>query len=104
MRPLRRPRQSTIHYHGREDWSDYSALTFSINGVRWVYHLRPQQADDCAHIVRVASAAKGLAYAKARATVAAKLDKPSPAAATFLRHRGAQASRARRIKVTLPNV
>lgn len=103
MRPLRRPRTATIHYHGREDWSDYVALTFSINGTRWCYHLRPQQAEDCIHIIRRAGAAKGLAYAKPRAIVTAKLDQPA-ASATFLRHRGAQASRSKRIKVTLPNV
>lgn len=104
MRPLRRPTTTTIHYHGRTDNGDSHSVTFSINGTRWEYFLHPQQADDCIHIVRVASASKGLAYAKRHAHMANCLDRPTVAQATLLRNRGGIASRSKRLKVTLPNV
>lgn len=103
MRPLRRPVRATIHYHGRTDEGDTHSVTFSINGIRWEYFMYSQQADDCIHIVRVASAAKGLAYAKKHGH-GIRLDKPATAIATLLRHRGGIASRSKRLKVTLPNV
>ncbi len=105
MRSLRRrPTHSTIHYHGRTDTSDDTAsLTFSINGVRYEYHLRPQSADDCLHILKVASTGKALAHAKRHAIAFERIGE-SAVTRTLLRHRGAQASRAKRLKVSLPNV
>jgi hypothetical protein len=105
MRPLRRPTRATIHYHGEAHGLCGShTLTFSINGIRWEYTMSAIAADACKHIVSKASAAKALPYAKKHAFAASCLDRPTSAQATFLRHRGAQASRARRVKVTLPNV
>lgn len=105
MRPLRRPTTTTIHYHGIAylDEGAY-ALTFSINGVRWEYTLPANRADACLHILKVASAAKAMAYAKKHSGMTRCLDRPTATQATLLRHRGAQASRAKRLKVTLPNV
>jgi hypothetical protein len=104
MRPLRRPTRATIHYHGTAVDCGTHAVIFSVNGARWEYTLASsQQVEDCIHIVRTVSAAKGFAYAKKRG-LARRLDGPTAAQATLLRHRGAQASRARRVKVTLPNV
>lgn len=100
MRPLRRPTRSTIHYHGRDS---YGVVTFSINGVRWEYDLLHQQIDDCEYIIRKGGAAKGLAYAKPRASASRRID-PAPAMATLLRHRGGIASRAKRVKPGMPNV
>lgn len=104
MHPLRRPTRSTIHYHGTTHLDEGAqALLFSINGVRWEYTLPGQAADACIHIVRKVSAAKALAYAKPRAGMTRCLD-PDTRMSTLLRHRGANASRAKRMKVTLPNV
>lgn len=102
MRSLRRT-QTTIYYHGRVSELGYSSVTLSINGVRWDYHLTPQQCDTVEHLAKRVSTGKALAFAKSHAAYATRID-PLPATTLFLRHRGAQASRARRVKVTLPKV
>jgi len=99
MRPLRRPTRSTIHYHGRADNDPH--VTFAINGVRWVYQLTNQQCESVEHLAKHISIGKAFAFAKLHATDSRRIDLP-PATTTLLRHRGAQASRAKRIKVTLP--
>ena len=105
MRPLRRPTRATIHYHGRTNEIGYASLTFSINGVRWEYDLPHQTADDVEYMVKHISTGKGFAWAKQRAGVASRcIDRPSAVQSTLLRHRGGIASRAKRVKVTLPNV
>lgn len=103
MHPLRRPTRSTIHYHGRTLDLGHSSVTLSINGIRWEYSLSPQQADTVEHLARHVSVGKALAFAKSHASRAERID-PLPTTTLFLRHRGAQASRAKRLKVTLPNV
>jgi hypothetical protein len=103
MRSLRRPTRSTIHYHGRTaDLGTYS-VTLSINGIRWAYTLTPQQVDTCEYLAKHVSVGKALAHAKSHASRAERID-PLPSTTLFLRHRGAQASRQRKMKVTLPNV
>src|SRR5438309_10105158 len=103
MRPLRRPTRSTIHYLGRTSDLGHTTVTLSINGVRWDYTLTPQQADTVEHLAHKVSVGKALAFAKSHAAASERLD-PLPSTTLFERHRGAQASRAKRLKVTLPNV
>lgn len=101
MRPLRRP-TTTIHYHGIAYLDEGAhALTFSINGVRWEYTLPANRADACLHILKVASTAKAMAYAKKHSGMARCLD-CDLRQAILLRHRGGIASRAKRLKVTFP--
>ena len=94
----------TIHYLSRTDHPDHGIAHFSISGICWDYWLTSLQLSDCEFMARRFSSPKALAYAKRHAIAFAKLGEPSPIAATFLRHRGAQASRQRKLKVTLPNV
>lgn len=103
MDPLRRSRKTTILYHGREYDCGCTTVTLSINGIRWEYTLSSQQADTVEYITKSVSTGKALAFAKSHATASRRLD-PLPASTLFDRHRGAQASRAKRMKVTLPNV
>ena len=104
MRPLRRPTRATIHYHGRSQNFNEHDVTLSINGIRYRYSLASQQCDTVEHLAKHVSVGKALAFAKKHATATIKLDNVPIAMQTLLRHRGAQASRAKRMKVTLPNV
>lgn len=103
MRSIRRPVRSTIHYHGREAEASVHSVIFSINGIRWQYTLPAQTCDDIEYMVKHVSVGKAFAHAKHRAVTALRLD-ADLRQATLLRHRGAQAARAKRMKVTLPNV
>lgn len=103
MRPLRRPTRATIHYHGRTNEIGYGTVTFSINGIRWEYDLPHQTCDDVEYMVKHISVGKAFAWAKNRAATSRCLNTDAHTA-TLLRHRGGIASRAKRIKVTLPNV
>lgn len=104
MRSLRHSRISTIHYHGRSQDFGQHDVTLSINGIRYRYNLTSQQCDTVEYLVKHVTIGKALAFAKKHATATVKLDNVSIAQATFLRHRGAQASRAKRLKVTLPTL
>lgn len=101
MRPLRRPTKSTIYYLGRESECGHHAVTLSINGIRWVYGMSSQQADTVEHLAHKVSPGKALAFAKSHASAATRLT-PLPSTTLFQRHRGAQASRAKRIKPGMP--
>lgn len=103
MRPLRRPTRSTIHYHGRTFDLGRSLVTLSINGVRWDYTMSAQQCDTVEYLAHKVSVGKALAFAKSHASARSRLD-PLPTETLFQRHRGAQASRAKRIKPGMPNV
>lgn len=104
MRPLVRPTRATIHYHGTAHLDEGAQeLTFSINGARWAYTLPGQIADDVIYLVKHVSVGKAFALAKKRATISRNLG-DDPRSSVLRAHRGAQASRQRRLKVSLPNV
>jgi hypothetical protein len=104
MRPLRRPTRSTIHYHGRAKEGDEHTVTLSINGVRYEYHVTSQVGDTVEYLAKHVSAAKALVHAKMHCLRGGFRLDPAPVMTTLLRNRGGIASRAKRMKVTLPDV